>query len=137
MEWKRYGMCEINGNAQVAIPQTETNYAHIDIIDDFMFAYVMQSPDLCIELLEYLFPGHKIQRVDYLAANEEPDITVVVENGVAKSYPVAQKTLAVAFGISAWISIWMTEILSIMLKCRPQGQDICQRGHVIMPDKWI
>ena len=98
MEWKWYGMCEINGNAQVAIPQTETNYAHIDIIDDFMFAYVMQSPDLCIELLEYLFPGHKIQRVDYLAANEEPDITVVVENGVAKSYPVAQKTLAVAFG---------------------------------------
>lgn len=91
-------MCEINGNAQVAIPQTETNYAHIDIIDDFMFAYVMQSPDLCIELLEYLFPGHKIQRVDYLAANEEPDITVVVENGVAKTYPVAQKTLVVAFG---------------------------------------
>ena len=36
MEWKWYGMCEINGNAQVAIPQTETNYAHIDIIDDCM-----------------------------------------------------------------------------------------------------
>lgn len=91
-------MGEIDGNAQAALPQTEANYANIDITDDFMFAYVMQSPDLCIELLEYLFPGHKIQRVVYLAANEESDITVVVENGVAKTYPIAQKTLAVAFG---------------------------------------
>ena len=91
-------MGKIDGNAQVALPQTEASYANVDITDDFMFAYVMQRPDLCIELLEYLFPGHKIQRVDYLAADEGSDITVVVENGVAKTYPVAQKTLVVAFG---------------------------------------
>lgn len=48
-----------------------------------------------------MFPGHKIQTVVYLAADgeSETDITVVVENGVAQTtYPVTQKTLAVAFG---------------------------------------
>ena len=56
-------MGKIDGNAQVALPQTEANYANVDITDDFMFAYVMQR--------------------------------------------------------------------------RPQGQDTYQRGHVIMPDRWI
>ena len=93
-------MGEKKGNMQKPLPKTVVDYTNIDITDDFMFAYVMQRPDLCIELLEYLFPGHKIQRVVYLAADEEAesDITVVVENGVAQTYPVAQKTMAVAFG---------------------------------------
>lgn len=94
-------MGKIDGNVQEILAQAKVNYANVDITDDFMFAYVMQRPDLCIEFLEYLFPGHKIQRVVYLAADEESeaDITVVVENGVAQTtYPVTQKTLAVAFG---------------------------------------
>jgi len=93
-------MCETEGNVQGLLPQTEANYSNIDITDDFMFAYVMQRLDLCIEFLEYLFPGHKIQRVVYLAADEgtEADITTVVENGIARTYPAVQKTLAVAFG---------------------------------------
>ena len=93
-------MGETNENVYRPPSQDEVNYTHVDITDDFMFAYVMQSPDICIELLEYLFPGHKIQRVVYLAADEksEIDIAIMVENGVAKTYPVTQKTLAVAFG---------------------------------------
>ena len=93
-------MGETEENVKKQLSQKEMNYTHVDITDDFMFAYVMQSPDICIELLEYLFPGHEIQRVVYLAADEksEADITIAVENGVAKTYPVTQKTLAVAFG---------------------------------------
>ena len=69
-------------NVQELLSKEEVNYTHVDITDDFMFAYVMQRPDICIELLEYLFPGHEIQRVVYLAADEksEADITIVVEN---------------------------------------------------------
>lgn len=93
-------MGETEENVQELLSPEEVNYTHVDITDDFMFAYVMQRPDICIELLEYLFPGHEIQRVVYLAADEksEADITIVVGNGVAKTYPVTQKTLAVAFG---------------------------------------
>ena len=93
-------MGETEENVQELLSQEEVNYTHVDITDDFMFAYVMQRPDICIELLEYLFPGHEIQRVVYIAADEksEADITIVVKNVVAKTYPVTQKTLAVAFG---------------------------------------
>ena len=72
-------MGETEENVQELLSQEEVNYTHVDITDDFMFAYVMQRPDICIELLEYLFPGHEIQRVVYLAADEksEADITIV------------------------------------------------------------
>ncbi len=43
-------MGEIDGNEHSSLPQTEVNYANVDITDDFMFAYVMQRPDLCIGL---------------------------------------------------------------------------------------
>lgn len=93
-------MDETEENVPELLSQEEMNDTHVDITDDFMFAYVMQRPDICIELLEYLFPEHEIQRVVYLTADEksEADKTIVVENGVAKTYPVTQKTLAVAFG---------------------------------------
>lgn len=100
IEGRWYDMGDAGENMRELPSQAEANYSAVDITDDFMFAYVMQSPELCIELLEYLFPGHKIQKVVYLAVDEgsESDITVVVGNGAAKTYPVAQKTLAVAFG---------------------------------------
>lgn len=79
---------------------TQIDYQNVDITNDFMFAYVMQRPDLCVELLRYLFPGHKIQKIRYLAADEESasDTTIDLTDGSVKTYPTIQKTLAVAFG---------------------------------------
>ena len=39
--------------------------ADVDIRDDFMFSYVMCNPQICIELLQYLLPDHKISRIEY------------------------------------------------------------------------
>lgn len=39
--------------------------ADVDIRDDFMFSYVMCNPQICIELLQYLLPAHKISRIEY------------------------------------------------------------------------
>lgn len=65
-------------------------YEDIDITDDFMFSYVMRQPDICIELLEYMFPGQKIKTVKYVPTNgtEEPTENVEVDT---------QKTLAAIF----------------------------------------
>ena len=30
-----------------------------------MFSYVMCNPQICIELLQYLLPDHKISRIEY------------------------------------------------------------------------
>ena len=37
----------------------------VDIRDDFMFSYVMCNRDICTKLLQYLLPGHKIDRIEY------------------------------------------------------------------------
>ena len=37
----------------------------VDIRDDFMFSYVMCNRDICTKLLQYLLPGHKINRIEY------------------------------------------------------------------------
>ena len=132
-------MGETEVNVQELLSQEEVNYTHVDITDDFMFAYVMQRPDICIELLEYLFPGHEIQRVVYLAADEksEADITIVV--GQLKPILLRRRHWwsHLARKVSVWMSIWMMEMLFIMLKCKPQGQGIFQSGHVITLDRWI
>ena len=47
-------MGETKENAQELLLQEEANYAHVDFTDDFMFAYVMQRSDICLELLEQL-----------------------------------------------------------------------------------
>lgn len=47
------------------------NIDDVDIRDDFMFAYIIQNPEICIELLEYLLPGHKISKVQFFQVNEK------------------------------------------------------------------
>ncbi len=47
-------------------PAEASNYADVDITDDFMFSYIMRNPDICIAVLECLFPDHKIQNVRYI-----------------------------------------------------------------------
>lgn len=59
-------MGETNENVYRPPSQDEVNYTHVDITDDFMFAYVMQSPDICIELLEYLFQDIKSKGLSIL-----------------------------------------------------------------------
>ncbi len=96
-----YRMEAVMDEAETGVKvQPGVGYRDVDITDDFMFAYVMQRPDLCIGLLGYLFPGHKIQKVVYLSSEERPeDDTAVVADSVATEiYPATQKTLAVAFG---------------------------------------
>lgn len=61
----------------------------VDITNDFMFAYVMRNPELCMELLEYLLPGRKIRQVRYLSE----DGTEMAES----VQPEPQKSLAGAF----------------------------------------
>jgi len=79
---------------------TQEDYADVDITDDFMFSYIMHQPEICIELLEYLFPRHKISRVRYLEADEgtEADTTAEVTDEGIKTYPVTQKTITAAYG---------------------------------------
>ena len=61
----------------------------IDITNDFMFAYVMRNPELCIELLEYLLPGRKIRQVKYLS-DDGTETSESIE-------PEPQRSLAGAF----------------------------------------
>ena len=39
--------------------------ADVDIRDDFKFSYVMCNPQICMELLQYQLPDHKISRIEY------------------------------------------------------------------------
>jgi len=47
------------------------NIDDVDIRDDFMFAYIVRSPEICIELLEYLLPGQKINKVEFFQVNDQ------------------------------------------------------------------
>ncbi len=69
------------------------NYADVDITDDFMFSYIMRNPEICIALLECLFPDHKIQKVVYIYGEGEESTPEKVS-----ASPEIQKTLVEAFG---------------------------------------
>jgi len=56
-----------------------------------MFSYIMRQSEICIELLEYMFPGHKIKTVKYIHADDTEE---AVENIKADT----QKTLTEIFG---------------------------------------
>ncbi len=47
------------------------NLDDVDIRDDFMFAYIVRNPEICIELLEYLLPGRKINKVEFFQVNDQ------------------------------------------------------------------
>ncbi len=47
------------------------NIDDVDIRDDFMFAYIVRNPEICIELLEYLLPGQKINKVEFFQVNDQ------------------------------------------------------------------
>ena len=63
---------------------------NVDITDDFMFSYVMRKPEICIEMLEYLLPGHKIRSVKYIQMDNE-------EIEADATQPETQKALNEAF----------------------------------------
>ena len=50
---------------------TPMNIDDVDIRDDFMFAYIVRNPEICIELLEYLLPGQKINKVEFFQIDEK------------------------------------------------------------------
>ena len=47
------------------------NIDDVDIRDDFMFAYIVRNPEICIELLEYLLPGQKINKVEFFQIDDK------------------------------------------------------------------
>ncbi len=57
---------DIENTTQETQPTEAPSYADVDITDDFMFSYIMRNPDICIALLECLFPDHKIRKVVYI-----------------------------------------------------------------------
>ena len=77
----------------------------VDIRDDFMFSYVMCNRDICTKLLQYLLPGHKIDRIEYYDLGEggtgRPEGGTGQSNDSSKKYePLhldAQKSLLEAF----------------------------------------
>lgn len=80
---------------------TEISFANVDITDDFMFSYIMRNPDICAELLEYMFPGHKIQKVRYMY-DTDGEKSQEEGGGLVKEVSASveiQKTLAEAFGM--------------------------------------
>lgn len=84
-------MSDVAETQGVDTEAAEKKYQDVDITDDFMFSYIMRQPEICIELLEYLFPGHKIKTVKYIRTDDEEE---AAENVRADS----QKTLAEIFG---------------------------------------
>ena len=67
----------------------------VDIRDDFMFSYVMSDSRICIELLQYLLPEHKIERIEYSEFDDEDEAAV---DGKRKAPEVVtQKALAESF----------------------------------------
>ena len=77
----------------------------VDIRDDFMFSYVMCNRDICTKLLQYLLPGHKIDRIEYYDLGEggtgRPEGGTEQSNDSSKKYePLhldAQKSLIEVF----------------------------------------
>ncbi len=76
----------ITGN----ISEDGINLSAIDITNDYMFAYVMRNPEICIELLEHLLPGCNIQQIKYIQLDGEA-------LSVEKTRPETQKTMTEAF----------------------------------------
>ncbi len=87
-------------NVDTGFGNTASPFVNVDITNDFMFSYVMRRPEICIELLEYLFPEHRINKVRYLEAddNTEADVTVEVTDEGIKVCPATQKTIMAAYG---------------------------------------
>lgn len=70
----------------------ERIFESVDITDDYMFSTVMQDPEICTELLEYLLPDHSIQRLKYRYFND--DGTEIEDPATVEK----QKTLPGYFG---------------------------------------
>lgn len=64
----------------------------VDITNDFMFAYVMRNPEICIELLQYLLPGQKIRDIKYLDLDETEDSSKATPTR-KRNKPETQKVL--------------------------------------------
>ena len=55
---------EMRVDEEALLPDREfMSIDDVDIRDDFMFAYIIRNPDICIELLQYLLPGQRISEV--------------------------------------------------------------------------
>lgn len=92
---------EMGTEKETAVVQKEQrrpDYIDVDITDDFMFSYIMRNPDICIKLLQYMFPLHKIQKVRYIYDTDEEKSLGEALMKEAKIQPEIQKTLAEAFG---------------------------------------
>ena len=42
----------------------------LTITDDFMFGKIMQDPEICMELLQIIFPHQQIERIEYINTQE-------------------------------------------------------------------
>lgn len=73
---------------------SEFNFSDVDITNDLMFSTVMQDEALCIELLEYLLPDKKIQRLKYRYFDDEG----AEVSDAAGSQAQVQKTMLGYFG---------------------------------------
>lgn len=98
--------------------------ADVDIRDDFMFSYVMCNPQICIELLQYLLPDHKISRIEYYEMGR--DGTEQPAASSPKGEPLKldiQKSLnePSTGAPSGWTSTSTTASPCTTSKCRPRG----------------
>ena len=98
--------------------------ADVDIRDDFMFSYVMCNPQICIELLQYLLPDHKISRIEYYEMGR--DGTEQPAASSPKGEPLKldiQKSLNEAFNRrTVRLDVYIDDGKSCTTsKCRPRG----------------
>lgn len=59
-------MGETEENVQELLSQEEVNYTHVDITDDFMFAYVMHAQIFVLSCWNICFPDTKSKELSIL-----------------------------------------------------------------------
>ncbi len=75
----------------------DSDFADVDITNDYMFSTVMQNSALCMELLESLLPGTKIQKLNYIQFDEDGS-EINSENTRTAVQSETQKTVSGYFG---------------------------------------
>ena len=64
----------------------------VDIRDDFMFAYIIRNPEICIELLSYLLPDQRISHVQYYQLDEkqqevpQQEVRIETQKAIAEAF---------------------------------------------------
>ena len=88
----------MSDNPYGAVPEYRpTDIDSVDIRDDFMFSYVMRDRNICTQLLQYLLPEHRIDRIEYCEVSDVAASSAAADRSAGALKVDIQKALAESF----------------------------------------